>query len=112
MMWLLMLSVEWVATPYSLPSLVKEVSRHASFSHTSLGYAYHFTPVVIAIDIDPVKIACARQNAVVYGVEDRIEFIVGNFFDIVPQLKVRVWVNPCLTELINECLYILFSVLM
>jgi trimethylguanosine synthase len=37
---------------------------------------------VIAIDIDPHKIQLARQNAAVYGVEDRIEFIVGDFFQV------------------------------
>ena len=44
--------------------------------------------VVIAIDIDPVKIACARHNAEIYGVADRIEFILGDFFQIMPHLKV------------------------
>jgi len=42
---------------------------------------------VIAIDIDPAKIELARHNARVYGVEDRIEFMVGNYFHIVPNLK-------------------------
>ncbi len=37
---------------------------------------------VIAIDIDPVKIAMAKNNAKVYGVEDRIEFICGDFFRV------------------------------
>ena len=32
---------------------------------------------VIAIDIDPTKIHAARQNAKVYGVENKIEFIIG-----------------------------------
>jgi 23S rRNA G2445 N2-methylase RlmL len=41
---------------------------------------------VIAIDIDPLKIELARHNATVYGVSDRIEFIVGDFFDVVPNL--------------------------
>ena len=41
---------------------------------------------VIAIDIDPEKICLARNNARVYGVEDRIEFIVGDFFKVVPSL--------------------------
>ncbi|XP_065185203.1 trimethylguanosine synthase-like [Sycon ciliatum] len=45
---------------------------------------------VIAIDIDPVKIEYARHNAAVYGVEDRIEFIVGDVFDILPNLKADV----------------------
>jgi 23S rRNA G2445 N2-methylase RlmL len=36
--------------------------------------------VVIAMDSDPVKIAFARNNARVYGVEDLIVFPVGDFF--------------------------------
>ena len=47
-----------------------------------------FLSVVIAIDIDPVKIACAIHNAAIYGVVDRIEFIVGDYFQIMPHLKV------------------------
>jgi len=35
---------------------------------------------VIAIDIDPVKISCAKHNAKIYGVMDKIEFINGDFF--------------------------------
>ena len=42
---------------------------------------------VIAIDIDPAKIELARHNAQVYGVQDRIEFIVGDFFEVLPHLK-------------------------
>lgn len=45
---------------------------------------------VIAIDIDPTKIALARHNAEVYGVADRIEFIVGDFFAVAPSLKADV----------------------
>jgi len=45
--------------------------------------------LVIAIDIDPVKIACAIHNAAIYGVADRIEFIVGDYFQIMPHLKVK-----------------------
>jgi len=42
---------------------------------------------VIAIDIDPEKIAMARHNAAIYGVLDRIEFIVGDYFHIMPNLR-------------------------
>jgi len=45
---------------------------------------------VIAIDIDPRKIELARINAAVYGVQDRIEFIVGDFFQVLPSLKADV----------------------
>lgn len=44
---------------------------------------------VIAIDLDPVKLHCARENAKIYGVADRIEFILGDFFDLAPRLKVK-----------------------
>lgn len=45
---------------------------------------------VIAIDIDPVKIENARHNAKVYGVDDRIEFILGDFFKLAQNLKADV----------------------
>ncbi|KAI6182698.1 Exocyst complex component 4 [Aphelenchoides bicaudatus] len=37
---------------------------------------------VYAIDLDPVKIRCARRNAEIYGVLDRITFICGDFFKV------------------------------
>ena len=45
---------------------------------------------VIAIDIDPIKISLAHHNATVYGVEDRIEFIVGDYMKLIPHLKADV----------------------
>lgn len=45
---------------------------------------------VIAIDIDPVRLECARHNASVYGVEERISFILGDFFHLAPSLKADV----------------------
>ncbi|XP_047335069.1 trimethylguanosine synthase-like [Impatiens glandulifera] len=42
---------------------------------------------VIAIDIDPRKIELAINNAKIYGVEDCIDFIVGDFFQLAPFLK-------------------------
>ncbi|KAK6195414.1 hypothetical protein SNE40_000851 [Patella caerulea] len=45
---------------------------------------------VIAIDLDPVKIELARQNARVYGVEDRIQFIVGDYLTLASSLKADV----------------------
>lgn len=46
--------------------------------------------IVIAIDIDPVKIAFAKHNAEMYGVAHKIEFIVGDFFRLAPTLKADV----------------------
>lgn len=37
-------------------------------------------PLVIAIDDSPVRIALAKRNAMIYGVADRIEFILGDYF--------------------------------
>ncbi|XP_005396132.1 PREDICTED: trimethylguanosine synthase [Chinchilla lanigera] len=45
---------------------------------------------VIAIDIDPVKIDLARNNAEVYGIADKIEFICGDFLLLAPTLKADV----------------------
>ncbi|XP_023045915.1 trimethylguanosine synthase isoform X2 [Piliocolobus tephrosceles] len=45
---------------------------------------------VIAIDIDPVKIALARNNAEVYGIADKIEFICGDFLLLAACLKADV----------------------
>ncbi|GJN00715.1 hypothetical protein PR202_ga17913 [Eleusine coracana subsp. coracana] len=45
---------------------------------------------VIAVEIDPRKVDLAAHNARVYGVEDRIEFIVGDFFRLAPFLKADV----------------------
>ncbi|XP_050081381.1 trimethylguanosine synthase [Anopheles maculipalpis] len=45
---------------------------------------------VIAIDIDPRKIEMAKHNATVYGVADRIEFIVGDFMQLADRLRADV----------------------
>ncbi|KAF4141631.1 RNA cap guanine-N2 methyltransferase [Phytophthora infestans] len=50
---------------------------------------------VIAIDIDPEKIRMAKHNAAIYGVADKIEFVVGNSIDILPNLKAdAVFLSP------------------
>ena len=46
--------------------------------------------LVIAIDISEEKICCARHNAAIYGVEDRIEFIVGDYLKLAPTLRADV----------------------
>ncbi|PIL24833.1 hypothetical protein GSI_12719 [Ganoderma sinense ZZ0214-1] len=44
---------------------------------------------VIALDVSPVRLALARHNAALYGVEDRIEFILADFFSFARTLKQR-----------------------
>ena len=46
--------------------------------------------LVIAIDISEDKVRCARHNAAIYDVEDRIEFIVGDYLKLAPTLKADV----------------------
>ncbi|KAF9970001.1 Trimethylguanosine synthase [Actinomortierella ambigua] len=59
---------------------------------------------VIAIDIDPVRLDCAKHNAKIYGVEDRIEFILGDYMTLIPRLKADVvflsppWGGPSYSE--------------
>ncbi|KAL5241731.1 hypothetical protein ACI65C_009141 [Semiaphis heraclei] len=61
--------------------------------------------LVIAIDIDPKKIEMARHNAELYGVADRIQFIIGDYFTLAPTLKGDVvflsppWGGPDFTDL-------------
>ncbi|XP_076341529.1 trimethylguanosine synthase 1 isoform X2 [Tachypleus tridentatus] len=45
---------------------------------------------VIAIDIDPGKVALAQHNAAIYGVLDKIEFIVGDYFHLISTFKADV----------------------
>ncbi|KAL6861159.1 hypothetical protein ACP4OV_016859 [Aristida adscensionis] len=58
--------------------------------------ARHATPprrpgcYVVAVEIDPRRVALAAHNARVYGVEDRIDFVVGDFFRLAPFLKADV----------------------
>ncbi|KAH6782212.1 S-adenosyl-L-methionine-dependent methyltransferases superfamily protein [Perilla frutescens var. frutescens] len=50
---------------------------------------------VIAIDIDPIKIDCARHNAAIYGVDDKIDFIKGDSLSLAPKLKAdTVFLSP------------------
>ncbi|XP_004536715.1 trimethylguanosine synthase [Ceratitis capitata] len=37
---------------------------------------------VIAIDIDPIKISMAKHNAKIYGVDHKIDFIIGDFLQL------------------------------
>ncbi|KAF3917388.1 hypothetical protein ABW21_db0204188 [Orbilia brochopaga] len=42
---------------------------------------------VIAIDHDETMLACARHNAAVYGVSEKIEFVKADFFEYAEQWK-------------------------
>ncbi|KAJ2078930.1 Trimethylguanosine synthase [Coemansia sp. RSA 988] len=45
---------------------------------------------VIAIDIDPGRLKMAQHNAKIYGVADRIEFVLGDFYQLAPMLQADV----------------------
>jgi trimethylguanosine synthase len=45
---------------------------------------------VIAVELDPVRLACARHNATIYGVAHKIEFVLGSFMDVLPRAKADV----------------------
>ncbi|XP_042005538.1 trimethylguanosine synthase-like [Salvia splendens] len=54
------------------------------------GNAIQFAKVchhVVAVEIDPKKVALASHNAKIYGVQDKIDFVVGDFFQVAPFLK-------------------------
>ncbi|XP_076945151.1 uncharacterized protein LOC143616096 [Bidens hawaiensis] len=52
-----------------------------SIQFAALGYH------VIAIDIDPIKVEVASNNSKIYGVDNYIDFIVGDFLQLAPSLK-------------------------
>jgi hypothetical protein len=41
---------------------------------------------VVAVELDPERLAMARHNAGIYGVLDRIRFVQGDFFALAPSL--------------------------
>jgi trimethylguanosine synthase len=45
---------------------------------------------VMAIELDPVRLACARHNARVHGVDHKIEFILGDYTRLAPRLQADV----------------------
>jgi trimethylguanosine synthase len=57
------------------------------------GNAIHFAKTcnfVIAVDLDPIRLACARHNASIYGVEHKIEFVLGSYLDVIPRANADV----------------------
>lgn len=80
------------AIPFSLHLNVNEVVLLLAFYLSLVDFSISISvlPLVIAIDVDPEKIAIAKHNASIYGVSDRIEFIVGDFFQLAPTLKADV----------------------
>ncbi len=41
---------------------------------------------VIAVELDPQRLAMARHNAALYGVQEKIRFVQGDFFELGPAL--------------------------
>ena len=42
---------------------------------------------VVAIDIDEERLKICQHNAKVYGVFDRIEFVLGDYLSLIPTLR-------------------------
>jgi 23S rRNA (cytosine1962-C5)-methyltransferase len=62
------------------------------FSHTgsfALHAAHYGAKRVTGVDISDHAVACARQNAVLNGYEDRTQFVEANAFDFLRQASVR-----------------------
>lgn len=73
-----MLSVVLEVTPSSSHSHAKKVSSYLCSSRNATALTAPALPV-IALDISPVRLACAKRNAEIYGVADRITFILGDW---------------------------------
>ncbi|CAD6186265.1 unnamed protein product [Caenorhabditis auriculariae] len=70
-----------IADRIVLPETAVIVDAFAGVGGNTIQFALRGAHV-IAIDMDPVRLKCARQNAKVYGVEDRISFICADFFHV------------------------------
>ncbi len=58
---------------------------------------------VLAIEINPGRLAMARHNAKLYGVEDRIEFIAGDARSIIPERQADLlFIDPPWGERYNK----------
>lgn len=55
-------------------------SSHAPCHGPLVQFALHCKRVV-AVEINPGRMAMLRANAAVYGVQDRVQFIQGDFFE-------------------------------
>ena len=60
-----------------LPVLANEVRLQISHVYDSL--RPHTIASVIALDTSPTRLALARHNAAIYGVVDRIEFVLADY---------------------------------
>jgi 23S rRNA G2445 N2-methylase RlmL len=92
--------VDAAGTPFNLLLLAAKVCTYITwyiYTHLSTTDTVHIISsklspnisvvVVISIDLDPVKIEMAKHNAKIYGVEDKITFVVGDFMKLAPFLK-------------------------
>lgn len=50
---------------------------------------------VICVEINSARLAMARHNSMVYGVAEKVTFIMGDFFDVAPQITAdAVYLDP------------------
>ena len=57
----------------------KPASMVRTLFHCSSHCSFHPRKLVIALDISPIRLALARHNATIYGVANRIEFILADY---------------------------------
>lgn len=70
------------------------VDTTAGCGGNTIGFARGGSTVV-AIDVDPGRLALARHNAALYGVGDRVRFRVGRAEDLAPDEDAGLWfVDP------------------
>ncbi|GII92393.1 RsmD family RNA methyltransferase [Sinosporangium siamense] len=61
----------------------------AGIGGSSIGFA-RAGKRVIAVDVDGDRLRMAEENSKIYGVADRIEFVVGDFMDVVQSARAAV----------------------
>lgn len=64
--------------PSHLPKLANAVCLY-SWIIFDISLTQCYQHLVIALDTSPVRLALARHNAIIYGVADRIEFVLADY---------------------------------
>jgi len=78
--------------------MICKSSNYNSFDSYDLGFEtnlleYDSKCLVITIDIDANKVILAKHNAALYGVADKIKFVIGDFFVLGKIMKADVLVT-------------------
>lgn len=81
----------------------------AGIGGNAIAFALSGYKRVYAIEKNPAALACARHNAEIYGVHDRITFFMGDCFDILGLNGHKAGISDALVEVVKKAGFIFAS---